>query len=125
MNEYRCTAIEIYNRRDGEYKHNYYILAESIDEAYNTMEKIFPDRPIGIERVSENKLDIENIEPETIPHNLKCEYHGQNIETEVLDTLVYPKPKIIELRCIDVCKQCGEGYGKIYTLFADKYVKEV
>lgn len=69
--------------------------------------------------------EVENIEPETIPHNKSCEYHGQNVEIEVLDTWVYPKSKIIELRCIDICKQCGEGYGKIYSIFADKFVKEV
>ena len=64
-------------------------------------------------------------EEKIIPHNKSCEYHGQNIEVEVLDAWVYPKSKIIELRCIDICKQCGEGYGKVYTLFADKFVKEV
>ena len=54
----------------------------------------------------------------------KCELHGQNIEIEVLNTWVYPKSKIIELRCIDICKQCGESYGSVYAIFADKFVKE-
>ena len=70
-------------------------------------------------------IESEKIVSKWAAFNKSCEYHGQNIEIEVLDTWVYPKSKIIELRCIDVCKQCGEGYGSVYTLFADKFVKEV
>ena len=72
-----------------------------------------------------NCVEVIVIEEKTIPHNKSCEFHGQNIEIEVLDAWVYPKSKIIELRCIDVCKQCGEGYGSVYAIFADKFVKEV
>lgn len=64
------------------------------------------------------------VEEKTNQYNNSCEYHGHNIETEVLDAWVYQKSKVIELRCIDICKQCGKGYGKIYSLFADKFVKE-
>ena len=70
-------------------------------------------------------IESEKIESKWAAFNKSCEFHGQNIEIEVLDAWVYPNSKVIELRCIDVCKQCGEGYGKIYTLFADKFVKEV
>ena len=103
MNEYRCTInTGVHNGKD------YYLLADSCGDALCRIKEMFPNDSLSVAK-----------------HNKSCEYHGQNIETEVLDTWVYPKSKIIELRCIDICKQCGEGYGKIYTLFADKFVKEV
>ena len=54
-----------------------------------------------------------------------CEYHGQSVETEVLDAWVHNQSDVIELRCIDICKQCGKGYGAVYTLFIGKFIEEV